>query len=69
MKFCYDKLWRVLDERGMSKRALCKRAGICLESIARITRQESVSTDILLRICGCLHCGIGDIMEFVPDEQ
>jgi len=69
MKFCYDKLWRTLSDRGISKRALSRETGICLASIARLTKNSNVNTGILLRICSYLHCNIGDIMEFVPDNH
>lgn len=69
MKFCYNKLWNVLSERGMSKRALCREAGISLNSTDKLTKDKNINTKVLLRICSYLHCNIGDIMEFVPDEQ
>lgn len=69
MKFCYNKLWKVLAARGMSKRALCREAGISLNSTDKLTKDKNINTKVLLRICSYLHCNIGDIMEFVPDEQ
>ncbi|MPN14157.1 hypothetical protein SDC9_161483 [bioreactor metagenome] len=43
--------------------------GISSASIAKLGKGENVNTEILLRICKVLECGISDIMEFVPDED
>ena len=50
---------------------LCKAAGISSSSIVKLSKNENVTTGVLVKICKALNCDIGDIMEIVdgPDEQ
>ena len=64
MKISYKKLWKLLIDRDMMKKA-----GISNASIAKLGRNENVNTDILLKICVALKCDIEDILEIVPDES
>ena len=68
MKISYKKLWKLLIDRDMMKKDLAKEAGISTASIAKLGRNENVTTDILLRICVALKCEISDILEIVVDE-
>lgn len=63
----YDKLWKLLIDKKMNKTDLKEQAGITYNIIARLGKQESVSMESLFKICKCLHCNIGDIMEFKID--
>ena len=63
LSISYNKLWKLLIDRGMKKKELQKASGISAASIAKLGRNGNVTTDILLRICGALHCDICDIME------
>lgn len=65
----YKKLWKLLIDKDMIKRDLCKAAGISGTTVAKLGRGESVNTDILLKICNALQCDISDIMEVVPDTK
>jgi DNA-binding Xre family transcriptional regulator len=65
----YKKLWKLLIDKDMIKRDLCKAAGISGTTVAKLGRGESVNTDILLKICNALQCDIADIMEVVPDKK
>ncbi len=38
-------------------------------SLLKISKDENIYVDILVRICGVLDCDFGDIMEYVPDEN
>jgi DNA-binding Xre family transcriptional regulator len=68
MGVSYKKLWKLLIDKDMIKRDLCKAAGISGTTVAKLGRGESVNTDILLRICKALQCDIADIVEVVPDN-
>lgn len=59
----YKKLWYLLIDRGMKKRELCELAGVSATSLAKLAKGENVNTDILVKICRALQCGIDDIME------
>lgn len=53
----------------MKKKDLCEKAGISHASMAKLGKNENITTDILLRICDALQCDIGDIMEVVDDSD
>ena len=63
MVFSYKNLWKLLIDREMKKRELCKRAGISSATLAKMAKGESVNTDSLLKICVALECDVADIME------
>lgn len=67
MVISYDKLWKLLIDKKMNKTDLKDQAGITYNIIARLGKEESVSMESLYKICKCLQCNIGDIMEFKSD--
>ena len=50
-------------DRDMRKKDLCAAAGISHASMAKLGKNENVTTDVLVKICTALQCDIGDIME------
>ena len=69
MQICYKKLWKLLIDRDMLKKDLAAKAEISSTSIAKLSKNENVNTEILVKICNALHCDISDIMEMVEDSQ
>ena len=69
MRFSYNKLWKLLIDRGINKKTLREMSGISATSVAKLGKGGNVNTDVLLRICNALNCDIGDIMEFVREEN
>ena len=71
MAVSYKKLWKLLIDKDMSKKDLmaCARAGISSASVTKMRRNGHVTTEILLKICTALNCGIDDIIEIVPDDK
>ena len=69
MAVSYKKLWKMLIDRDMKKKDLCVAAGISHASMAKLGKNENVTTDILVKICTALQCDIGDIMELVPNSK
>ncbi len=67
MRFSYNKLWKLMIDRGINKKTLREMSGISATSIAKLGNGGNVNTEILLRICTALKCDVGDIMEIVPD--
>ena len=63
MRISYNKLWKLLIDKEMSKMQLKDAAGISATTIAKLGRGENVTTDILLKICEVLNCRVEDIME------
>ena len=68
MRFSYNKLWKLLIDRGMKKQDLREASGVSAASIAKLGRGENVTTDVLLRICRALDCNIEDITEIIEDN-
>ena len=65
MAVCYNRLWKLLIDRRMTKTQLCKEAGVTTNAIAKMGRDESVQVETLVKICTALQCNIEDIMEVV----
>ena len=69
MSVCYNKLWKLMIDRKMKKKDLIALSGISRSTVAKLTRDENVNTDVLVRICKALACDVGDIMEVVSVDQ
>ena len=69
MNVCYNKLWKLLIDRRMKRVAMRDAAGISTFTLAKLGKDEYVSMRVLSRICAALKCDIGDIMEFLPNEN
>ena len=65
MHFSYKKLWKLLIDRDIRKKDLASMAGISASSITKLTNNENVTTDILLKICSALNCELFDILEII----
>ena len=65
----YDKLWKVMKEKGVTQYTLIKQHGISPGQITRLKRNESVSTHTLEIFCKILNCDIGDIAHYIPDDE
>ena len=69
MAISYNKLWKILVDKKMSKADLRKAAGIAPNTMTRLRRDEEVTLAVLNKICSALEVDIGDIMEFLPDSE
>ena len=69
MAVSYKKLWKLLIDKDMKKKDLCIAAGISHASMAKLGKNENVTTDVLVKICTALQCDIGDIMELIPNSK
>ena len=68
MAVSYKKLWKLLIDRDMKKKDLCEAACISHASVAKLGKNENVTTDVLVKICTALKCDISDIMEIIEIE-
>lgn len=68
MTVSYNKLWKLLVDKKMSKADLRKAAGIAPNTMTKLRRDEEVSLAILGKICATLHVNIGDIVDLIQDE-
>ncbi len=67
MIISYNKLWKLLIDKKMNKRDLKRVSGVSTASIAKLSKGENITTDVLLKICKALNCDISDIMEIEQD--
>lgn len=69
MEISYRKLWKVLIDKDMKKKDLQAAAGISWASVTKLSKGESVSMEVLMKVCKTLECNIGDIMDLIPEEK
>ena len=69
MAISYKKLWKLLIDKNMIKKDLRLAAGLSTNVIAKLGKNENVSTEVLGKICKVLNCEIIDIMEFVDEDS
>jgi DNA-binding Xre family transcriptional regulator len=69
MVISYIKLWKLLLDKNMKKTDLLEVADISTTTLAKLSKNQSVSMDVMGRICKALSCDIGDVMEMLPDEE
>lgn len=69
MKLSYNRLWKLLIDKGMNKSTLRKLAGISSSSLAKLGKGENVTTSVLIKICEVLKCGLDDIAEVVDSDD
>ncbi len=67
MKVSYNKLWKLLVDKKMSKADLRKLAEIAPNTLTKMRKDEPVSIDVLLRICDKLDCNIGEMMDVIKE--
>ena len=65
----YNKLFKMLIDRKMSNNQLAKQAGISLNIITRLKRDEYIAMQTIEKICIALDCGVDDILEFISESQ
>lgn len=65
----YRKLWKLLIDKDMKKKDLRLSSGISTNALAKLGKNERVTTDVIDKICCALSCDVGDVMEIVDDGQ
>lgn len=65
MRISYKNLWHVLLDKNMTKQDLRKVTGISTTTVQKLTKNESVGIDIILRICEKLNLQITDVVDFI----
>ena len=68
MALSYNKLWKLLIDKGMTKTQMRLQADISTTTLAKLGKNETVSMDVLLKICKLLDCNVGDIMDVINEE-
>ncbi len=65
----YANLWKILIDKNINKTTLREMSGISTGTLAKLGKNEYVSTEVLEKICRALDCEVGDIIEFVEDKE
>ncbi len=68
MAVCYNRLWKLMIDKGYNKTQICEQAKISTNAMAKMGRNEEVRLEVLTRVCALLDCTLDDIIELVPDE-
>lgn len=63
MAVSYKKLWKLLIDKNMKKKDLQAAADLTQHAMRKLSKDETVTTDTLAKICRCLDCKVDDIME------
>ena len=68
MTLSYNKLWKLLIDKGMTKTEMRLKADISTTTLAKLGKNETVSMEVLIKICKVLECNVGDIMDVINEE-
>ena len=69
MAFSYNKLWKLLIDKKINKVTLRDAVSITPTTLSRLSKDQNVSMDVLGRICKHLKCDIGDIVEYINEQE
>lgn len=69
MAVSYKRLFKLLIDRDLKKKDLCKMTGISASTISKMASDETVSMDTVSRICETLECTFDDVVEIVTDKK
>ena len=69
MPIIYDKLFALMDERGIKKIDLRKRYGFNPKTVDSLVKGKGVNTDTIAKLCELLNCQPGALMEYIPDPE
>ena len=65
----YNKLWKLLIDKGMTKTDLRMKTGMSTSTLAKMSKNENVSLDVILNICKVLECNIGEVVDVIETED
>ncbi len=68
MAYSYNKLWKILIDKGMNKKKLMELTSITGTTMAKMSKGKPVSLEVLGRICKVLNVNIGDIVDYIGEE-
>jgi DNA (cytosine-5)-methyltransferase 1 len=69
MNISYNKMWKLLIDKNMKRKDLKEQAEVSQNVMARLSKNQAVNMDTMGKICKVLQCDIGDVMEFIPEED
>ena len=69
MKVSYKKLWVMCAERDMSNGELRKKSGVSSATFTKLRKNQEVALSVLLKIADVMNCNVGEMMDFVKDDE
>lgn len=69
MGISYKKLWKLLIDKDMTKMDLRRAIGVSTATIARMSKDEPVSMEVLMKVCKVLGCNVGDIVDVFTEVK
>lgn len=66
---CFDKLWKIMEKKGVTTYVLRERCGIDSKTIRRLRANENIETKTLNKLCAVLDCSLADIATYIPDDE
>ena len=69
MAVSYNKLWKLLLDKGMHKTDMRLKAGISTKALAKLGKNENVNTEILVKICKVMECNVEDILDITEQAK
>lgn len=69
MDVSYNKLFKMLIDKEMKKTEFAKKIGISANTLAKLSKNETVSMDVIIRICRALDCSVDEIMDILPKTR
>ena len=69
MAVCYNRLWKLLIDKNMSRTQLAKAAKISSNAMAKMGKNQDVRLEVLVKICRVLECTMDDILEIIPESN
>lgn len=69
MNVCYNRLFKLLIDKGLKKTEFAKEVGIGQNTLAKLSKNEYVSMEVLVKICKGLDCNIEDIIEIISNDE
>lgn len=69
MDVSYNKLFKMLIDKEMKKTEFAKKVGISANTLAKLSKNETVSMDVIIRICRAFDCSVDEIMDILPKTR
>lgn len=63
----FEKMWILMEQKGISTYQLREKCGIDSKTVRRLKANDNIETKTINKLCAALNCGVSDIMEYIPD--
>ena len=67
MKISYNNLWKLMIDKGLNKSELREITGIGTNTLAKLSKNQTVSMEVLMKVCEKLDCDLTDVCEFIKE--